>query len=318
MVALGVGEGDEVILPAFTYPATANVVVHVGAKPVFVDIELETFNIDPGEILKRLSAKTRVIMPVHLFGLPANMDEVMEIARSRGLAVVEDAACAMGAEYKGVKVGTIGDCGAFSFHPRKPITTGEGGIFTTNNGDLAEVVKALRSHGETVSDESRHRSGDILYPDYRFAGYNYRMTDIQAAIGVEQVKKFPYILGERRRIAAAYSSLLSGLEDAGLIGLPRSQQNSSHTYQSYVVLIKGDASRDRISYELQQLGISTRKGTYHVPLTSFYRERFGFRSGDFPNSELAEARSLALPLYVGMGEEEIGYVVENLEKLVRA
>lgn len=318
LLALNIKRGDEVIVAAFTHPATANVVMHVGATPIFADIKLPAFTIDPKDIENRITNKTRVIVPVHIFGLSADMDPIMEIAQKFNLKVLEDAACALGAEYKGKKVGIIGECGAFSFHPRKPITTGEGGIFTTNDEGIANTVRILRSHGESLSDELRHKADEIAYPDYVSPGFNYRMTDIQGAIGVEQMKKLPHIMQEKRKIVRRYNELLSDLEEREYLVLPHLPEYMVHVYQSYVILLKERvrASRNELSNKLQKQGIATRKGTYHVPMTKFCRETFGFRKGDFPNSEKADERSLALPLYVGMGNKEIEYVVDNLRKLI--
>jgi dTDP-4-amino-4,6-dideoxygalactose transaminase len=339
LVILGIKPEEEVIVPAFTHPSTANVVLYVGARPVFVDINLSDFNINPPEIEKKVTKKTKAIIPVHLFGQPADMHPIMDIVRNLRLRVIEDAACAHGAEYKGKKVGTIGDCGVFSFHPRKVITTGEGGMLTTNDDAFANWARILRSHGESISDDVRHRSTEIIYPDYVALGFNYRMTDIQAAVGVEQMKKLRYILQEREKVASSYNDLLSDLEAEEFLGLPHPSNGFVHSYQSYVILLKERTKgngfvhsyqsyvillkertkgmRDRISNELQKRGIATRKGTYHIPGTRYYRQRFGFKTGDFPSSEMADQRSLALPLYAGMKKEEIDYVVDNLEHLAR-
>jgi perosamine synthetase len=319
LLCLGMEKGDEVIVPAFTHPATANVVRYVGARPVFVDIKLQDFNIDPLEIEKKATRKTKAIIPVHLFGFPADMDPVVDVAKDSGLKVIEDAACAHGAEYKGRKVGAIGDCGAFSFHPRKAITTGEGGMLTTNNEEIAAVARILRSHGESISDELRHNADEVIYPDFVTLGFNYRMTDIQAAVGVEQMKKLSYILEEKRRIAHQYNELLSQLERDEYLVLPHPMDGFVHSYQSYVILLNDrmKGKRGRLSNELQKRGIATRKGTYHVPGTKLYREAFGFKKGDFPNSETADERSLVLPIYAGMEEGEVNYVVDNLRDLIR-
>jgi perosamine synthetase len=319
LCSVGIGKSDEVIVPAFTHPATANVVRYMGAKPVFVDVKLPDFNIDPLKIEKKMTKKTKAIIPVHLFGLPADMDPIMDIAKSFKLKVIEDAACAQGTVYKGKRVGDIGDCGAFSFHPRKSITTGEGGMLTTNDEEIAARAKILRSHGESISDELRHKADEIVYPDFVMLGFNYRMTDIQAAIGVKQMEKLPHILEERRKIAMRYDELLSELVKEEFLFLPPQGKGFIHSYQSYVVLFRERVKnkRDRLSNELQKKGIATRKGTYHVPGTKYYRQTFGFKKGDFPNSEMADEKSLALPLYVGMDNGDIDYVVDNLKELIR-
>lgn len=319
LCSVGIEKDDEVIVPAFTHPATANVVRYMGAKPVFVDVKLPDFNIETLEIEKKVTRKTKAIIPVHLFGLPADMDPILDIASNSKLKVVEDAACAQGTVYKGKRVGDIGDCGAFSFHPRKSITTGEGGMLTTNDEEVAARAKILRSHGETISDELRHRADEIVYPDFVMLGFNYRMTDIQAAIGVKQMAKLPHILKERRKIAMRYDELLSDLVKKEVLSLPPQRNGFTHSYQSYVVLLREKVKnkRDRLSNELQKKGIATRKGTYHVPGTKYYRQAFGFKKGDFPNSETADEKSLALPLYAGMEDGDVDYVVENLRELIR-
>ena len=319
LCSVGIEKSDEVIVPAFTHPATANVVRYMGAKPIFVDVNLPDFNIDPLKIEKKVKKRTKAIIPVHLFGLPADMDPIMDIAKNFKLKIVEDAACAQGTLYKGKSVGDIGDCGAFSFHPRKSITTGEGGILTTNDEEIAARAKILRSHGESISDELRHKADEILYPDFVMLGFNYRMTDIQAAIGVKQMAKLPHILEERRKIAMRYNQLLSDLVKEEFLFLPPERRGFKHSYQSYVVLLREKVKnkRDRLSNELQKRGIATRKGTYHVPGTQYYRQTLGFKKGEFPNSETADEKSLALPLYVGMEDGDVDYVVENLRELIR-
>jgi len=320
LLAVGISTGDEVIVPAFTHPATANVVMYLGAQPVFVDVRLPDCNIDTSQIENKITTKTKAIIPVHLFGLAADMAPVMELANEYGLTVVEDAACAHGAEYNGKRVGTFGACGAFSFHPRKPITTGEGGMLTTDNDEIADRVRTLRSHGESVSDEVRHTADEIIYPDYVALGFNYRMTDIQAALGVEQMKKLPYILDERRGIASQYDTLLSGPVRDGYFVVPPSPSGFLHSYQSYVIFLgeKVGEKRDVLSNKLQNVGIATRKGTYNVAGTKYYRETFGITEDEFPNSVLADKRTLALPLYPGMNGEDIHYVAEKLHDLIRS
>jgi dTDP-4-amino-4,6-dideoxygalactose transaminase len=247
------------------------------------------------------------------------MDPIMEVAKHLNLKVVEDAACALGTVYKGRKVGIIGDCGAFSFHPRKSITTGEGGMVTTDNKEISDRVRMLRSHGESLSDEFRHKSDEVVYPDFELLGFNYRMTDIQAAIGVEQMKKLPYMLEERRRIAHRYNDLLSDLEKEEYLLLPPQRDGFVHSYQSYVIFLKDKVriGRDTLSNELQKRGIATRKGTYHVPGIKCYRENDVFATGDLGNSIKAGDRSLALPLFVGMERSDVDYVAENLRYLIK-
>jgi len=311
LLALGIGSGDEVIVPAFTFMATANVCEYVGAKPVFIDIDLKTFNIDPGKIEKAITKKTKAIIPVHLFGLSADMKAILQLAHKHKLVVIEDAACAIGTYYQGRHVGYIGDVGAFSFHPRKAITTGEGGILTTNKKSLAMLVTSLRDHGAGISDLDRHKGGAFTLPEYNMVGYNYRMTDLQAAIGVEQAKKLKDILKERMAKAKNYDKAFKNHQ---FLQTPFVPEYSNHTYQSYVLLVKGDSplDRDQISKKLADKGIATRQGTQNVPMLGFYRKKYGFKNSDFPRSNYAEKNTLTIPLYADMTAKEQKYVVENI------
>ena len=200
LIAAGVGPGDEVILPAFTFIASANVIEYVGAKTVFVDIDLETFNMDVSKIEGAITNRTKAIMPVHLFGLCADMGPIMDVAARYRLQVIEDAACAIGSYYKGNHAGTIGTAGCLSFHPRKSITTGEGGMVLTNDSRIDHRVTILRDHGAEVSDLARHEGKGLLLPEYNVLGYNYRMTDLQGALGISQLSKLPYILEQKKKV----------------------------------------------------------------------------------------------------------------------
>ena len=214
LVALGIGQGDEVIVPAFTWIATANVVEHLGAKVVFCDIELDTFNLDVKQLAEKISRSTRAILPVHLFGMPADMEAIGRLASQHGLRVVEDAACGFGTLYRGRHVGGIGDVGCFSFHPRKAITTGEGGMITTFDDELAAKLRRLRDHGATMSDLQRHLGPrPYLLADHTEAGYNQRMTDIQAALGSAQMNRAAEIVAERKRIILKKSHELVALAE---------------------------------------------------------------------------------------------------------
>lgn len=228
--ALGVGPGDEVVCPSFTFFATAEAVSRVGATPVFCDVDLATFNTTAEHIEEVLTERTVGIVPVHLFGLCAELDPILELARRRGLWVVEDAACAFGSWYRGAHAGTFGDAGAFSFHARKSITTGEGGMVTTGSGELAALCRSLRDHGASRSDHQRHSSeGAFLLSEYRHLGYNYRLTDIQAALGCAQLERAEWILGERRRVAAGYDEALAEVE---WLAPPVIPEGHVHGYQA--------------------------------------------------------------------------------------
>jgi perosamine synthetase len=327
VAALGLAPGDEVIVPAFTWIATANCVEYMGAKPVFVDVDLRTFNIDPAAIERSITPRTKGIIPVHLFGLSADMAPIMDIAARHGLWVIEDAACGFDTWYRGQHVGTFGHFGAFSFHPRKAITTGEGGMLTTNDAKLDALARTLRDHGASRSDLERHGAKySFLLAEYHHLGFNFRMTDIQGALGVGQMQKADWIMTERRAGAVRYDSLLEGIP---ALRRPFTHPDYVHGYQSYVCLFAPEeptlASGDRlferrneIMATLEQRGIITRQGTHAPPHLDYYRDKYGYRPEDFPNAYLAERVSLTLPLFAGMTTEESERVVSELGALIAA
>jgi perosamine synthetase len=316
LAVLGVGPGDEVVVPAFTYVASANVVEQSGATTVFCDIDRETFNIDPERLEAAITPRTKVLMPVHLFGLLADMPAVMEIAKRERVSVLEDAACAVGSHLDGRHAGTFGDFGAFSFHARKVITTGEGGMLTVEDPDQARRAGILRSHGGQVSDIERHEKGAFALPEHDEVGFNYRMTDFQGALGVVQMGRLAAAVEARRRLAFAYDRALGDLVG---VTTPVVSPRYHHTYQSYVLLIDPDAAarpRDDLALELQARGIATRQGTHAVHLLGYYRRKYAVRPEDFPNARYADANSLSLPLYPTMSAEEQAYVIENIRELL--
>jgi dTDP-4-amino-4,6-dideoxygalactose transaminase len=255
-------------------------------------------------------------MPVHLFGLVANMPAVGEIAARHGVAVVEDAACAVGSTLNGQHAGTFGEFGAFSFHARKPITTGEGGMLTVRDDGHAARAVALRSHGGLISDLERHLKGAFALPDHDEVGFNYRMTDFQGALGVVQMGRLKAVLDSRQRLAARYTEVLGDLDG---LATPTVPPGSVHTYQSYVVRIDPDdaaLTRDALALELQARGIATRQGTHAVHLLSYYKRTYGIAPEDFPNALDADTTSLSLPLYPSMSEEEHSYVIDNIRELL--
>ncbi|HJP71900.1 MAG TPA: DegT/DnrJ/EryC1/StrS family aminotransferase [Candidatus Limnocylindria bacterium] len=306
LVALGIGPGDEVLVPDFTFPATANVVVQQGATPVLVDIELDRFGVDPADLDARVTPRTRAIMPVHAFGLAADMDPVRAIADRHGLAIVEDAACALGATYDGQQVGTFGMAGCFSFHPRKSITTGEGGMITTADDALADQIRLLRSHGGVRVDNRF---------TFEAAGFNYRMSDILAAVGVAQMRKLPAFLEARRRVAGWYGEALADAHDLRLPVIP---DGSTHTFQSYVVLLDEGLDRDAVIRRLRDDRIETTLGTYALHAQPFFARSFGYRRGDRPRSLRAFDSSLALPLHGGMIEGDVARVADRLRSALSA
>lgn len=321
LAALGFGPGDEAIVPAFTWIATANVVEHLGGKVVFCDIDLNTFNLDVAQLESKITTRTKAILPVHLFGLAADMDAINQLAKKHGLLVVEDAACGFGSRYHGKHVGTLGDTGCFSFHPRKAITTGEGGMITTSDDALAEKLRRLRDHGAAMSDLQRHLGArPYLLADHPDAGYNQRMTDIQAALGSAQMDRADDIIAERRRLAARYDEAFAPLS---WLRTPAHVEGLEHGYQSYPCFFQPEPitpdSIPRINQarnvwmdKLQQAGISTRPATHAVHMLSFYRDKYDLKPADFPNAWAANDCSISLPLFHGMTEAEQAFVIEQV------
>jgi len=262
VAALDLGPGDEVIVPAFTWISTANVVEALGARPVFCDVDLATFNIDPGAIEPLITERTVGLLPVHLFGLPAAIEEVVALARTRGLWVLEDCACSFGGWYRGKHTGTFGELGCFSFHPRKSITTGEGGMITTARDDLASLARSVRDHGASRSDLQRHsEEGGFLLSDYEHLGFNYRMTDIQAAIGREQLKRLPAIVSRRRALAQRYTERFQSIHR---VTSPHEPQWARTNWQSYAIRLDGGIDQCALMQKLLDAGIATRRGVMNV------------------------------------------------------
>jgi dTDP-4-amino-4,6-dideoxygalactose transaminase len=306
LLALGIGPGDEVITSAFGFPATVNVIELVGARPVLVDIDLATYNLDVAQIEAAIGPRTKVILPVHEFGLMAEMEAISHIASRYSLRVIEDAACALGAgqyiEDQIVAAGSTGTVGCFSFHPRKSVTTAEGGCLATRDEVLARRLKALRSHGLETSDGG----ADVLTP-----GLNYRPTEIQGAIGVVQMRKLGWVLSERRRLAAAYDERLADLQ---WIHRPHEPKGWIHSYQSYVVLLPEGTDREALIHTLRQSGIEAVRGAYGVHRLKYYRDRYCYSPQALPAASAAHDRALALPLYPGMSERTIDIVAESLAR----
>jgi perosamine synthetase len=314
LAALGVGPGDEVIVPAFTWIATANAAVYCGATPVFADVDRTTYNIDPADVERKATARTRAVVPVHLFGACADVDAVRGVIADR-VAIVEDAACAAGAAYRGRPAGSLGDAAAFSFHPRKSITTGEGGMVTTDDPDLAEVVGRLRSHGAAVSEEQRHAgNAPYLLPAFDDLGFNYRMTDLQAAVGLVQLRRLDDFIDERARLAARYVAQLS---DLPWLTLPETPVGDRHGWQSFVGVVEDDAllGRNEILAALHEVGIGARPGTHAVPDLGLYRRRRDPGHDSCPTASELARRTLALPLHNQMTESDIDRVVGALRDL---
>jgi dTDP-4-amino-4,6-dideoxygalactose transaminase len=315
LAALGIGPGDEVIVPAFTWVATANVVIYCGATPVFADVDRVTFNIDLNDLAQRVTPRTKAVIPVHLFGLCVDIEKVRAALRP-DIKIVEDAACAAGAALRGRAAGSLGDLGVFSFHPRKSITTGEGGMVTTNDDNLAERLKMLRNHGASVSEEERHRGPrPYLLPEFEMLGFNYRMTDLQGTVGLVQLKKLDHFIDERARMAARYREELTPLR---WLRLPQEPDGGRHAWQAFVTYVdpkEAPRSRNEIMEELQKQGISTRPGTHAVHMLGYYRTGFGLRPDDFPAARDCDQHSMAIPLHNCMSEDDLTYVIDSLRHL---
>jgi dTDP-4-amino-4,6-dideoxygalactose transaminase len=305
LASLGVGPGDEVIVPAFTWIATANVVRYCGAEPVFVDVDPLTYNLGPDQVLDAITERTRAVMAVHLFGRVADVP-----ALQRGLpddvAVIEDAACAAGGAFEGRPAGSLGTLAAFSFHPRKSITTGEGGMLTTSDQELARQAARLRNHGASVSEEDRHR-GPAPHRMAAFdeVGFNYRMTDLQAAVGYVQLGKLDAFVAERGRWAEAYEA---GLADLEWLRLP--ERAPGHAWQAYVAVVENDSPvpRNELMEELQDQGIATRPGTHCLVELGAYRDE----RASCPVGRRLARQTIALPLHNRLTSNDVDYVIEAL------
>jgi len=315
LTALGIGVGDEVIIPAFTWIATANVVLHCGAVPVFVDVDRKTFNINSKLIANKITEKTKAIIVVHLFGLCVDMDAIRQIIPKHTI-IIEDAACAAGASYKGKSAGALGDVGVFSFHPRKSITTGEGGMITTNNQILAERMNQMRNHGATLSEEQRHYGNKpYLLPSFNLLGFNYRMTDMQGAVGLVQLKKLNGFVSERQKWAEYYYAELKSLD---WLRMPVMPDSGEHAWQSFVTYIEPDKapmSRNELMEKLQQLGISTRPGTHAVHMLDYYADRYDIKPDDYPAAKDCNNNSMAIPFHNKMTGDDYEYVVQMLKSI---
>lgn len=315
LLAVGVGAGDDVITVSHSYIATANAVKYCGAKPVFVDVELETYNLDPAKIEAAITPRTKAILAVHQIGMPCDLEAILAVAAKHKLPLIEDAACAIGSEIEiggaWEKIGAPrGDIACFSFHPRKIVSTGDGGMLTTRNAGYDKQFKLLRQHGMSVPDTVRHSSNQVVFETHPVLGYNYRMTDIQAAVGREQLKRVPEIVAVRRRLAARYDELLAN--NLG-IELPIEPANRRSNWQSYSVTLPAHCDQRAVMQYMLDAGIATRRG-----IMCAHRED-GYRNGwALPNSEFAQDRRIILPLYHSMTEEEQTLVAETLKKACAA
>ena len=309
LLTLDVRPGDEVICPSMSFIATANAIRHTGATPVFSDVDPRTYNMDPEAAESAITPRTKAIMVVHQIGLPADLDRFLVLGEKHGIKILEDAACAIGSRYKDKPIGGHSEMACFSFHPRKVLTTGEGGIITTNNPAYAERLRLLRQHGMSVNDVVRHRAHQVIHEEYVCVGYNYRLTDIQAAVGIEQMKKIDAIVARRRKLAGRYTARLAGhpwLETPYVPGY------AEPNFQSYAVQLAEDAplGRDELMQRLLDADIATRRGIMLTHRESAYRS--GRPYENLRASEAASERSLLLPLYPGLSFAEQDEVIAAL------
>ncbi len=314
----GVGPGDEVIVPSLSFIATANSVWHCGAQPVFSDIDPRTYNLDPVAAERAITPRTKAIMPVHQVGLPADMDAFLELGRRHKVAIVEDAACAIGANYKGRPIGSLGPLACFSLHPRKVITTGEGGMIAVADPEVAERLRRLRAHGMDTSDLARHSARDIVVEAYPERGWNSRMTDMQGALGLCQLRVLDEILERRRLLAERYTA---ALEQMPHLEAPYDPPYATRTWQSYCVRVGSDAplQRTELMRSLLQDGIATRRGVMAIHEEASYADQpIDGPQFDLPHTEAATRETLMLPLFPDLTEDQQDYILERLEACMLA
>jgi perosamine synthetase len=312
MHALGLGPGDEVVVPSLSFIATANAPRYVGARPVFADVDLETQNLTAETVERALGPATRAVIVVHQAGMPANLEAIEAVCRPRGVTVIEDAACAIGSTYRGRPVGSSGNLVALSFHPRKLITSGEGGMLLTDDAELAARLRRLRQHGMSVGAYERHERSSAFLEEYTELGFNFRMSDLQAAVGLVQLTKLDAVVAKRRRLADRYRAALAGTE--GLF-VPADPPHGTTNYQSYIVRLDDDLSvdRDTLMQRLIDEGISTRRGIMAAHLEPAFA---GASTSDLSVTERLTRRSLILPLFHAMTEEDVVRVSDSLNRCV--
>lgn len=315
LLSIGISNGDEVITSPFTFASTANTIVHCGAKPVFVDIEEDTYNIDPNKIEEKITIKTKAIVVVHYAGHPCDMDRIINICKKYNLKLIEDCAHALGAQYFGKHVGLFGDTGVFSFYVTKNITTGEGGMVITSSDLIEDKIKILRLHGMNKDAWKRYDATGSWYYEILEAGFKYNMMDIQAAIGIEQIKKFDYLQKKRTKIANYYSARLKKYSD--FLKLPSIKNEIVHAWHIYPIVIKNNLllNRNELFQKLKEKGIQCSVHFIPLHLQPFYQKRFFYKYGDFPCAEKVYENILSLPLYPSMKISDIKFIVSELEQI---
>ncbi len=314
MIVAEIGPEDEVICPSMSYIATANAIRYVGAKTVFAEVN-EQYNLDIEDVRSKINARTKAILLVHQIGMPADIAAFKQLCVEHKLILIEDAACAIGSEYQGEKIGVHSDLVCFSFHPRKVITTGDGGMITTSREDFANRMRVLRQHGMSVNDRVRHLSDKVIMEDHVELGYNYRMTDIQAAVGIKQLEKLDLIVTERRKIAEQY---LQAFKNIDCIRLPKEENGYRTNWQSFSIYLKPNCpiSRDELMQKMLDNKIATRRGIMTSHRETAYKE---YCNGlVMPISEDLADRSILLPLYYPMAQEDINTVIVNFIKMITA
>lgn len=316
LLACGIGAGDSVIVPAFTCAAALHPLAAIGAHIVPVDIELDSYGIDPGRIEAAMTPRIRAVIVAHLFGHSAQIERISQLTTHYGALLIEDAALAIGVRIRGRHVGTFGNGAILSFHGRKTITTGEGGMVLTGSEEIAQRVAAMRNYGASTQAWSRHNSGIAALPRYDDIGFNYKLTDIQAAIGIEQMRKLPTILSERKRIAACYDQGLAGLS---WLRLPAHRRAEVNGYQSYVCHIAPEETsdraaelRDRLLLHLAEVGIASVQAAQSMARIAYYQNRYGWTDSDYPNATRADADTIALPIYPGLADDDQERVISTI------
>jgi perosamine synthetase len=310
--ALGIGPGDEVIVPSLTFIASVNVIVHAGATPVFADIDASTFNIDPDDIKHRITSRTKAILPVDQIGLPCEIDRILSISEAHGLTVIQDAACSLGGRFHDRPVGAWAPITIFSLHARKVVTTGEGGMIVTNDDGLADRLRRLRHQGMSLTDYQRHGTSPTTFETYPEIGYNFRMTDIQAAIGLAQISKLEAILARRRKIAEYY---ISRLTNHPLLQMPHVPTHVTPNWQSFQLRLRDDypASRNTLMTGLHMRGIATRRGV----MASHQELPYQGLGRGLQNTEAVAASGMQLPIFPDLSDENVGFITKEVDRLAR-
>ena len=318
LLALGVGPGDEVITTPLTFAATVSMIIHVGATPVLADISPDDYNIDPREIERRITPRTKAIIPVHYGGQPCRMEEILSLAKSHDLRVIEDAAHALGASYRGQPIGAIGDCAIFSFYPIKPITTGQGGMLTTDNEELADRVRLLSLHGLSKDAWDRYSAKGSAFYQVLAPGFNYVMTDIQGALGIHQMRRLPGFQSRRVEIVRQYDEWLADLPE---IVRPTTREHVEHCWHLYAIRVDAqqlNIGRDKFVEELRAHGIGTSVHFIPIHYHPYFQDKLGLHEGDYPVAERVFEGLISLPLYPRMTDADVARVSNAIHEIVAA